>query len=120
MSLGADDELVRMELGFERGVAVAITTGNGFPERRRRVAVHGATSTLVYDDTSPAKLARVVDGVSEPLPFAGGDALERSLQAFVDSIRRGEPDWEDAIAGLSVVTTLTAVDQHLAGARGTP
>jgi predicted dehydrogenase len=109
-----------MELGFGRGVAVAIETGNGFLERRRRVAVHGATLTLVYDDTSPAKLARVLNGVSEPLPYGGGDALTRSLQAFVESIRRGEPDWEDAIAGLSVVTTLTAVDERLAAARATP
>jgi predicted dehydrogenase len=120
ISPGADDELVRMELGFGRGVAVAITTGNGFLERRRRVAVHGATSTLVYDDTLPAKLARVVSGVEQPLPFPDGDALERSLQAFVDSIRRGEPDWEDAIAGLSVVTTLTTVDQRLAAVRTMP
>lgn len=122
ISPGSDAELVCMELGFGCGVAVAITTGNGFPERRRRVAVHGhgATSALVYDDTRPAKLASVVDGVEEALPFGGGDALVCSLQAFVDSIRRGMPDWGDATAGLSVVTTLTAVDERLAAARAMP
>lgn len=108
-------ERVRIDLGLEAGVAATITTGNAFRVRHRRVAVHGEAASLVYDDNSQTKLAKVIDRIVEPLPTVGRAALTCSLEAFVGSVRRGAADWQDAVLGLSVVTTLTAVDRCLDG-----
>lgn len=106
-------ERVRISVGHLGGVPATVCVGNAFPQRRRSVEVHGSGGSLVYDDQARVKLRRTAGDVSEAVPVAEGAPLTIALERFVASVQRGAPDWQDAVLGLSVVSTLSAVDRAL-------
>ena len=123
-----------IKLDFAGGAVGIITSSWLMPQKRKKLTIVGATSSVVYDDTLPEHKVTlfadmgptVVGGVvtrQEPAvsypPYAADMPLTLEVEAFVRMIRTKEKPRSDVALGLKVVQILDAAERSIA-AGGTP
>ncbi len=104
-------EALALELDFGE-TAATITLSNLYSEKTRLFTAAFESGELVYDDTSEDKLRRKIapDDSGVSVPLAEGLPLDRAVQAFVDAIAHGKPDFGDAQLGRDVVRVLARLE----------
>ena len=92
--LSATEDFVNARLTFENGCVASITASRISPTRARRLRVFEEERCFSLDYMNQsAELSRKSGDTMEtaPVPIEKGDALERQLAAFIDSVRGQTP-----------------------------
>lgn len=113
---------------FETGVALLCVVNWFAPEKRTALSIVGETSSLVYTDTAPKKIAwyqgmgpsisheavlHHVPTITYP-PYEAVAPLEVELSAFVRAIERGSHEHSELALGVTIVELIAAAEKSIA------
>lgn len=121
-------DIATLHVEFRSGVQFLGTYSWMAPEKRKRLVIHGARHTVIYDDVAdrkvvllknlgPAVRGRTVqrhEPIIEYPSYRSASPLTEELRAFVQRIRTGKRPLSDLAQGVEVVRILDAAERSIA------
>ncbi|MEX2451868.1 MAG: hypothetical protein WD407_13515 [Rhodospirillales bacterium] len=111
-----------ISLGFPKGIAVTISIGNIFSEKRRSFTVTGRRCQFIYNDLNPTPLfMKSFDNESElraqshgfPVPVSSELPLTGAVREFLRMIRSRDSSLESLRLGVNVIKVLDRCQRQI-------